>query len=36
MRHIPIALSLLQAMYDERFDHHPDGSYQRVHAVPAG
>ena len=30
MRHIPIALSLLQAMYDERFDHHPDGSYQRV------
>ena len=31
MWHIPIALSLLQAMYEERFQHHHDGAYQRLH-----
>ena len=31
MWHIPIALSLLQAMYEERIHHHPDGAYQRLH-----
>lgn len=30
MWHISVALCLLQAMYEERLDHHHDGDYQKV------
>jgi len=30
MWHISVALCLLQAMFDERLDHHHDGAYQKV------
>ena len=30
MWHIPVALCLVQALYDQRFDHHPDGAYHKL------
>ncbi len=30
MWHIPIALCLVQALYDERLDYHHDGAYQKI------